>query len=642
VADIFDIETNGLLTEKDGIPPLDRIHCNMIHNTETHKLTRYDPVSQPIEDSIERLQTADCIIGHNIIGFDIPAIQKLYPDFKPQGRIIDTYVWSACVFPNIKDMDFGLYRKGVLPASLIGSYSLEAFGFRLGVYKGNFAKQTDWAEWTPEMSDYCEQDVTVTLRLVELLKTKKTSWEQVELEQDVMRILNRQQTRGVLFNVEAAQELYKELNNKREKLREEIQESFPPFWKRKGRLFTPKRDNKKLGYIAGGTMQKIELVEFNPSSSAHIARMLMQKYDWKPLEFAEKEVAPVELKYHYNRLKIEQTNTPKIDDEILQRLPYQEAKPLAEFQMLQKRCAMLAEGKQAWLRHYNEETHRIHGAINQFGTVTGRCNHFNPNLGQVTAVHHPYGKESRSLFTVPEGWYLVGCDADGLEARCKAHYLAPFDNGKFIKTILEGKKSDGTDTHSLNRDYLELASRDIAKTWYYAWMYGSGNANLGMVAMTDDNYKDYTGDPAKLGSKHRGMLGKRFTGVKALIDAVQKKAKLRHPKMWLKGLDGRQIPVRAVYSALNTLLQGCGAVIMKKAMVICDKLLWLEGLTPVIDYTQVLFVHDEFQFECRTKEIAEIVSIKAPEAIRLAGEAFNFRCPLSGSADIGKNWSETH
>jgi len=642
MADVFDIETNGLLKEKDGIPPMDRIHCNMIYDTKAHQISRYDPVNLPIENSVERLRVADCIIGHNIIGFDIPAIKSLYPNFEPQGRIIDTYIWAASVFPNIKDMDFGLFRQGILPASLIGSYSLEAFGYRLGIFKGDFAKQTNWSEWTNEMSEYCEQDVVVTLRLLERLKMEKTSWEQVNLEQDVKKILTRQEQHGVLFNVEDAQELYKEVSSKREKLRDEIHDSFPPFFKRKDKLFTPKRDNKKLGYVKGATNQKIELVEFNPSSSTHISRILMQKYDWKPLEFADKEVAPVELVYHYKRLGIVSSKAPKIDDEILQRLPYPEAKPLSTFQMLQKRCAMIAEGKQAWLVHYNDDSHRIHGAINQFGTITGRCAHYKPNLGQVTAVHHPYGKQSRSLFMVPKGWFLVGCDADGLEARCKAHYIAPFDDGKFIKTILEGNKADGTDTHSLNKGYLGFASRDAAKTWYYAWMYGSGNANLGLVAMTDENYKDYDGDPTKLGKKLRGLLAKNFTGVKALIDAVQKKAKTRMPKMWLKGLDGRKIPVRALYSALNTLLQGAGAVIMKKGIVIADDLIRAEGLTPVIDYTQVLFVHDEYQFECRNKEIAEIVARCAEDSIRLAGEYFNFRCPLSGSADIGKNWSETH
>jgi DNA polymerase I-like protein with 3'-5' exonuclease and polymerase domains len=173
-------------------------------------------------------------------------------------------------------------------------------------------------------------------------------------------------------------------------------------------------------------------------------------------------------------------------------------------------------------------------------------------------------------------------------------------------------------------------------------MYGSGNANLGSVALEDDNYKDYTGDLAKLGSKHRGKLSKEFKGLKNLIDAVQTKCKQRGTKMWLRGLDGRKIPVRAVYSSLNTLLQGAGAVIMKKAMVIAEELILSQGLIPVKDYVQILFVHDELQYECRTKDIAEIVTECVCHSIELTGEHFKLRCPLAGSSKIGKTWLDTH
>lgn len=240
---------------------------------------------------------------------------------------------------------------------------------------------------------------------------------------------------------------------------------------------------------------------------------------------------------------------------------------------------------------------------------------------------------------MPEGWWISGTDADGLEARCMAHFIARYDSGDLVKCILEGTKENNTDIHSLNRNRLGFNSRDVAKTWFYAFSYGSGNANLGMVGATDDNYKGYAGDPAKLGSKLRAKLAKEFTGLKQLIDAVQAKAKIT---MSLRGLDGRRIPVRAIYSALNTLLQGAGAVVMKKALVLADDLLCAEGLLPVKDYVQVLFVHDELQYECRTKEIAEIAGKCACDAIRLAGEHFKLRCPLAGSSKIGKTWYDTH
>jgi DNA polymerase I-like protein with 3'-5' exonuclease and polymerase domains len=638
---VFDIETNGFLAD------LDTVHCINIYDLEKHCHERYDPDNRSILDGVKRLSEADTIIGHNIIDFDIPALQKIYPHFSPPGKVIDTYVWSACTWPDIEKLDWKLYRKDLIPASLIGTYKLEAFGYRLGVFKGAFCHDTDWQEWSPEMSDYCEQDVVVNCRLLEKLAEKGCSQEQVELETEVRKILSRQMRHGVLFDVKAAEKLFVEISTKMEKLREQIQESFPPFWKRKGKLFTPKRDIKKQagewrGYVAGAPMQKIEQVEFNPGSSAHISRMLMSKYGWIPEEFADKETPPAELQHHYDRLKISASTVPKIDDEILKRLPYDEAKPLAEFQMLKKRCAQLSTGNQGWLKHYDANTNRIHGVINQFGAVTGRCTHFKPNLAQVPAVYSPYGKECRSLFIVPKGYKLLGCDADGLEARCKAHYLFPFDKGAFVKVILEGKKSEGTDIHSLNRDRLGFTgknARDTAKTWYYAFMYGAGDEKLGRTAMEDDAYKDTpVEDAAKLGGRLRKKLAKEFPGLEALIKAVRGAAK----RGWLKGLDGRKIPVRSQHSALNTLLQSAGAVVMKKALEIADKgLKQAMGLVPGQDYEWVLNVHDEYQCEIREEHAEQAGKILA-EAIKLAGEHFKFKCPLSGSYDIGDNWKETH
>lgn len=644
----YDIETDGFLED------LTKIHCINIYSTKTHKHTRYDQISNPIEEGVIRLAQSD-VAGHNVIGFDEPALRKLYPWFptywKEDRKVIDTRVWASCTYPNIKDIDFGLYRKGRIPASLIGKQTLESWGYRLGILKGEFAKETDWKEWSPEMSDYCEQDVLVTLKLLDRLEQSDTSWEQIQLEMDVFEILNRQMRKGVLFNVRAAEELYTNLNAKREKLREQLQEDFPPFYKRKGRCVEPKRTQNKytkagnltknyIGRVAGAEYQPIELVEFNPASTAHVARMLMSKFEWIPKEFADAEAVPAELQVHYDRLGVMEETTPKIDEEIVSRLDVPELAPLKNFLTLNKRCGQIAEGKQAWLRCYNEDTNRIHGVINQFGAVTGRCTHFKPNLAQVPAGYSPYGSECRSLFIVPPGFKLIGCDADGLEARCLAHYLAPYDGGAYIKVLLEGNKADGTDGHSLNRNRLGFTGkngRDEAKTWFYAFLYGAGNKLLGINAIVNEAYADYKGDPAKLGAKLRAKFLNAFPGLKKLTEAVKKAAK----RGWLKGLDGRRIPIRSQHAALNSLLQSAGAVIMKKALVLADNTLRHTDYHPGTDYEFVLNVHDEYQVECHegfTQKVGKILK----QAIVRAGEHFNFRCPLDADYDIGDNWSQTH
>jgi DNA polymerase I-like protein with 3'-5' exonuclease and polymerase domains len=604
----FDIETDGLL------PDLTKIHCIVIYDTKKWKYYRYDPANLPLSMGMAKLATADVICGHSIIDFDIPALKKIEPDFHTDAKIIDTKVLSRLIWPNIRDLDFGAYQRGRLPQNfmqyrLAGTHKLEAWGFRLGVLKGDFAKSTDWQEWTPAMSDYCEQDVTVTLRLHEKIESKSYSIEASEIEHGVETIIHRQTANGIHFNKAKAEALLIDLTHRRETLRAEIARTFPPFYK-KGAKFTPKRDNKRLGYTEGATCTKIELVDFNPASKDHIARMFIRKYDWQPTDFAPK------------------TGEPKVSEEILKKLDYPEAAQLAEFMVLNKRIGQISEGKQAWLKSVREDG-KVYGAVNTMGAVTRRMAHFKPNLAQVPAPYSPYGPECRALFSPRPGWIQVGIDADGLEMACLGHFMAPFDNGEFVRVFREGDKKKGTDQHSVNAGILGL-SRDDAKTWFYAYLYGAGNGKLGAIAKKSAAY----------GGKMRRTFEKGLPALGTLVDKVKCKAKSHG---YLLALDKHPIPVRAMHSALNTLCQGAGAIIMKKALLILDHKLQVElRLTPGVDYEFMLNIHDEWQIECRSEEIGIVVGNAGCEAITEAGEHFNFRCPLSGSYDMGKTWADCH
>jgi DNA polymerase I-like protein with 3'-5' exonuclease and polymerase domains len=192
--------------------------------------------------------------------------------------------------------------------------------------------------------------------------------------------------------------------------------------------------------------------------------VLKNKYGWEPVKKTEK-------------------GTPVVDDEVLQSLAskYEEAGLLAEYFLLKKRIGQVAEGKQGWLKVYDPSDNRIHGYVNTMGTRTFRMSHSKPNLAQVPAGRSPWGKECRELFTVPEGCKLVGCDASGLELRGLAHFLGYYDKGEYAKAVIHGNKEEGTDAHTLNMKALGLSSRDDAKTWFYAFIYGAGNAKLGAV-----------------------------------------------------------------------------------------------------------------------------------------------------------------
>ena len=165
----FDLETNGLLHDAT------RIHCVALHWSENDTTEAYNDekyTSKPkelpmatghyIHTALQWLETADVLIGHNIIGFDIPIIRKLYPWFNPSGTIVDTLLLSRLYHPNLLDID---KKSNKIPSKLFGRHSLEAYGHRLGEYKGDFGQGTDWNEWSQEIEDYCVQDVIVTKKL---------------------------------------------------------------------------------------------------------------------------------------------------------------------------------------------------------------------------------------------------------------------------------------------------------------------------------------------------------------------------------------------------------------------------------------------------------------------------------------------
>jgi len=602
---IFDIETDGLLDT------LTKIHCINIYDTEKNRHERYDPDSLPVSVGVGKLAKADAICGHSIIAFDIPAIRMLFPDFNPVGFLWDTKILSRLIWPNIKDLDFGAYQRGRLPLAfmqnrLAGTHKLKAWGYRLGILKGEFAENTDWKEWSPAMSDYCEQDVAVTLALLEKTMEKNYSKEAYDIEMLTEIVIARQEANGISFNKEAAEDLYCELLDKRETIRKEICSTFPPFY-RKGKLFCPKKDNKRHHYTAGAAMTKIQLIDFNPASQDHIDAMLIKKYGWEPTEFTNK------------------TDKPMISETVLKGLDYPEASILCEFLTLNKRIGQIAEGNQAWLKNVGEDG-KIHGAVNTMGAITRRMAHFKPNLAQVPAPYSPYGPECRGLFGPRVGWKQVGIDADGLEMACLGHFMAPFDDGEFVKVFKSGDKKKGTDQHSINAAILGL-SRDDAKTWFYAYLYGAGNGKLGAIA----------GKSASYGGKMRRKFEKGLPALGELVERVKLKAKSHG---YVLSLDKHPIRTRSLHSALNTLCQGAGAIIMKKALIIFDAALQLE-YKPGIDYEFMLNIHDEWQLECRP-EIAENVGKVGCQAITMAGEHFKFRCPLSGSFDIGDTWADCH
>ncbi len=447
-------------------------------------------------------------------------------------------------------------------------HSLEAWGERFQIRKSLF---NDFSQWSQELQDRCVIDVELTEKLHEHLTTQLQDWkgECVDLEHGVATVLNSQERSGWLFDDSAAVEFVNTLNHELMEIEADMQRLFPPT------------------VIQLKTKQK--LIPFNPGSRKQIAQRLMQK-GWKP------------------KLKTEQ-GTIVVNEKTLESCTIPEAKVFLRYLLLQKRVSQV----QSWIEAQKEDG-KIHGRVNPNGAVTGRMTHYNPNMAQVPRVGSPFGEECRSFFIVPKGKKLVGIDASGLELRMLAHYMG---DPNYVIEVTQG------DVHSANQKAAMLPTRNDAKTFIYAFLYGAGPAKIGSIV----------GGDAKAGSRLIEKFLDNTPALKRLRTSVATAAQ----RGYLIGLDGRRMRVRSEHSALNTLLQGAGAVVMKKALVVFDEAMKEKGL----DVQYVANVHDEFQLEAAEKDAEEAGKL-AVWAIEEAGRQLNLKCPTTGEYRVGNNWKETH
>jgi DNA polymerase I-like protein with 3'-5' exonuclease and polymerase domains len=292
------------------------------------------------------------------------------------------------------------------------------------------------------------------------------------------------------------------------------------------------------------------------------------------------------------------------------------AEPLLKYADVNKLLGQLAEGGKAWLKLVGSDD-KIHHTVDILGTVSGRATHNNPNLAQVPSIRSYKGEEVRSLFIPRKGWKNVGCDLSGVELRCLAHYMYPYDNGAYAKIILEG------DIHTANQKAAGLPTRDQAKTFIYALIYGAGDEKIGSIA----------GGNSKIGKKLKNNFIKKTKGFKELLDSVKKAAKRQH----LKGITGRRLHVRSPHSALNVLLQSLGSYIAKEWMIVIDRKIQEEGLR----CNQLGWIHDEVQFECHPDDTERLAKLLEESSLE-AGENLGIKMPIHSEAKIGNDWKDCH
>ena len=619
----FDIETNAI-EDWSNLSDLHTVHCLSIYDPTTPKMITYHGAG--IQNGLQELAKAERIVGHNVIGFDLPALSKMYGFHPPLIRVLDTMVMAKCIVADVRNDDF---LRNKFDKSLIGSHSLKAWGLRLNKLTKLSYGEEDGAfdSYNDEMRKYCERDTIVTQILYDYLMGSKPSGEMLAIEHWFAFIMRLQEKKGFAFDIEKAEKLELKLASKRAELLDRLQKEFPAKteemkspagWSLQVEctngieLLTAKTKVELKGMLktrnlkqtlvkdAVKTGNKTKTILFNPGSRKQIAERLLDLGYELPVE--------------------SDATTPKVDEAVLRSIDHPFAEVLCDYLLVTKRLGQLAEGNQAWLKL--EKNGRIHGRVNTNGAVTGRCTHQNPNVAQVPACRAEYGEECRELFRAGDGYRLVGCDAAGLELRMLAHYLAFYDGGAYAKTVIEG------DIHSLNQEAAGLETRDQAKTFIYAFLYGAGDAKIGEIV----------GGSAREGQMLKRKFLSNLPALKKLQEAVQRKV-INGGK--LMGLDGRILPVRSSHAALNMLLQSAGAVTMKVALVQLfhrlNAMKWQHGR----EYSFVANVHDEFQAEVLPDK-ASVFGELAVNAIRQAGKELKLNVLLDGESKVGMSWKETH
>ena len=573
---VFDIEANGLKPDK--------IWC-IVAKPVGEAVVSFGP--DKIEEGIAFLKSADVLIGHNILGFDIPVINNLYGINLKTCLIKDTLVMSR-LFNPVRE----------------NGHSLKTWGYIVGFPKNE--QPEDWDSFSQDMLKYCQQDVILNEKVYQRLLKEGENFdeESIKLEHGVAEVLKAQEDNGFEFNQEYAMMLVAQLKERMFQVEEEVQKVFKP------KMVDVKQVHPKLK--KDGTLSKSGL-------TAEEYDRLIESGDYKP--FMRQKLQPFNLgsrkqigeyltDFGWKPNRFTPTGLPIVDESSLAKVKnIPEARLIAEFLLLQKRIAQI----DSWILAVQDDK-RVHGFVIPNGTITGRMSHRAPNVAQVPSVTSEYGKECRSCWTVRDGYKLVGIDASGLELRMLAHYM---DDKEYTNEVTEG------DIHTANQKAAGLKSRDQAKTFIYAFIYGAGDAKIGSVV----------GGGKKLGSELKQRFLDNNPSLKTLRERVSRAAK----RGYLKGLDGRKIFIRNEHAALNSVLQGGGAIVMKRALLMLESLVQLNAL----DAKFVANIHDEWQMEVK-EDIADFVGELAVGCIEKAGEYYNLRCPLTGEYKIGDNWSETH
>jgi DNA polymerase I-like protein with 3'-5' exonuclease and polymerase domains len=599
---VFDIETNGLL------PEVDTIWCIVMQDIATDETYKFKP--NEIDKGLALLSQATTLIGHNIVGYDLPVLKHIKGWVPNEDtEIVDTYIMSRLLNPDRRKPS-GFTGKG-------GPHSLEAWGYRVSKAK---PAHEEWSVFSPAMLRRCTEDVGINVITHRLLsgEMKGHNWDQaLEIEHKVQAIVTEQESTGVHFNLGNANDLVSDLNRRIKSIDDELLPNLPVSYKCWGvsvsRPFIKTGNHSKMVLDwfnkwddpdgvndVGGPFTRVEPVQMNLGSMVQVKDYLL-KLGWQPTEWNYKDG---------------ERTSPKLTEDSYVTIRGEMGKLIKDRVLYSHRRSQV----EGWISRLRADG-RITAGANTIGTNTRRFRHHGVVNVPKAAAYVPFGKEMRELFCASEGRQIVGHDASGLELRMLAHYM---NDEAYTYELLHG------DIHTTNQLAAGLNTRDDAKTFIYAFLYGAGDEKIGSIVG---------------GSSAEGAdLKRRFLSGLPALGRLIKRVKRASDKGWLRGLDNGKIWMRRnefgevmKHKALNTLLQSAGAVVMKQSMIRLDEWKRRDSL----DALKVIDMHDEAQHDVILAHVDQFAEL-AEQSVVQSGKDLNLNIALAAEAKIGMNWAETH
>ncbi len=622
-----DLEANGLLREAT------KVWCGVFKDRDTKEVVKFTP--NQIPEMLAYMDTIDVLVMHNGIGYDWPLLKKLH-GYVFKGKRVDTVVMSRLLNPK-RLVPFNCPDKGIAP------HGLEAWGYRVGRGKPS---HDEWDRYSPEMLHRCTEDVEILELVYDALleEAEGGDWEKAFLLSfRLFENLQRQESFGWLVDQEHMETCIRQLTTwirridsvitpklplilepEEQKIKGEYKYVKSPFLKsgeysKATSEWISAADLDPLTRPVGGSYSRISFRRVNLNSGQETKAYLLEA-GWEPLEWNTNDAG-------------ERTSPKLSKDDPFEGIEGKTGKLVARRVQCRHRRSSV-EGLQGLIR----DDGRIASAVNTLA-VTGRATH--RGIVNIPKAGSFFGKQMRRIFTSPPGKVVVGTDSDACQIRMLAGRM---NDPVYTDNVINGDKDAGTDIHTVNMRAAKLPNRDAAKTFFYGFLFGAGDAKVGKIV----NGTAAVGRQLKTqfleGLPALGSLIERLTTEWKKSARQRFNAKFNRMEYFngkITGLDGRPIVVPSEHQILVYLLQSDEAIMMTAAYnrfhIRMDRL----GYTFGKEYGTVCWYHDEFTVEC-DEDIAHIVKKESEDAIAWAGNYFKIPCPHLGQGKIGKNWYSIH